>query len=239
MGPRPFLTARWENLAIVSYAVDDALLAPHIPGGLELDRRDGRAFVSLVAFDFRGTRVFGRRWPGCVNFPEINLRFYLRDPASGRRGVCFIRELVRPRPVVWIARWVYNEPYEVARIVSRREASNGTVRLGHSWRCRGREHALDLVGHAEPRTPPAESVDHWFKEHEWGFGRDRRGSAIAYRVEHPVWATHAVQSVDLRVDYAALYGQEWGVLNDREPDSVVFAAGSEVKVFPAGILHVP
>src|SRR6266568_5120078 len=46
---RPFLTARWSNLAILTWEVPPALLEPHLPAGLELDRRDGAAFASLVA----------------------------------------------------------------------------------------------------------------------------------------------------------------------------------------------
>src|SRR5438552_18677537 len=72
---RPFLTARWSNLAILTWEVPPALLEPHLPAGLELDRRDGAAFASLVAFDFFDTRVLGIPWPG---FSEVNLRFYVR-----------------------------------------------------------------------------------------------------------------------------------------------------------------
>ena len=46
--PRPFLTARWENLFLASYAVPPALLERRLPPGLALDLRDGQAFVSLV-----------------------------------------------------------------------------------------------------------------------------------------------------------------------------------------------
>lgn len=232
MGGRPFLTAHWENLAIVSYGVDDAPLLPHLPPGLELDRRDGSAFVSLVAFDFRDTRVFGLRWPGCVTFPEVNLRFYLRDPATGRRGVCFIRELVQPRPVVWIARWVYNEPYARARMSSVARTTGDSLRVEHRWSRDGVEHALDVESAASATRPPADSEAHWFKEHEWGFGRDRRGTPVVYRVEHPVWETHPVRSADVRVNFGALYGPDWAALTGRTPDSIVLAAGSAVRVFP-------
>lgn len=232
MGGRPFLTARWENLAIVSYGVDDALLLPHLPPGLELDRRDGRAFVSLVAFDFRDTRVFGLRWPGCVTFPEVNLRFYLRDPATGRRGVCFVRELVQPRPIVWVARWLYQEPYVRARMSSIVRAAGDSLRVEHRWSRDCVEHSLVVEGAPSATRPPAESDEHWFKEHEWGFGRDRRGRAVAYRVEHPIWETHAVRSAEVRVEFGALYGPRWASLTGHAPDSVVLAAGSVVRVFP-------
>src|SRR4051812_2159224 len=97
----PFLTARWSNLCLLTYAVPRALLTPRLPPGLELDTRpgladgptadrfapDGPAFVSLVAFDFLDTRVLGVPWPGYRNFPEINLRFYVRRRvAAGAAG---------------------------------------------------------------------------------------------------------------------------------------------------------
>ena len=113
---RPFLTARWSNLAILTYEVPPALLEPHLPAGLELDRRGGAAFASLVAFDLLDTRVWGVPWPGFRQFPEINLRFYVKR--GERRGVVFIREFVPQPAVAWLARAIYNEPYLVAPIDS-------------------------------------------------------------------------------------------------------------------------
>src|SRR5260370_5945784 len=69
-----FLTARWINLLLATYAVPPELVASYLPAGIEPDARDGRAFASLVAFDFRDTRVLGVAWPGFRNFPEVNLR---------------------------------------------------------------------------------------------------------------------------------------------------------------------
>jgi uncharacterized protein YqjF (DUF2071 family) len=71
----PFLTARWSNLALLTYAVPPEILQPFVPPACELDTIGEDAFVSLVAFDFLDTRVCGIRWPRCVNFPEINLRY--------------------------------------------------------------------------------------------------------------------------------------------------------------------
>src|SRR5215831_17753645 len=97
----PFLTARWSNLFLATYAVPPSLLWKRLPPGLELDMRDGQAFVSLVAFDFHDTRVLGIPWPGYRNFPELNLRFYVRHGAD--RGVMFVREFVAQRLVAWVA----------------------------------------------------------------------------------------------------------------------------------------
>jgi uncharacterized protein YqjF (DUF2071 family) len=61
--PKPFLTARWEDLVLATWRIDAELLTARLPAGLEADRRPGdaagAAYVSLVAFRFLDTRVKG------------------------------------------------------------------------------------------------------------------------------------------------------------------------------------
>ena len=217
---RPFLTARWSNLAILTWEVPPALLEPHLPAGLELDRRDGAAFASLVAFDFLDTRVLGIPWPG---FPEVNLRFYVRLRAQ--RGVVFIREFVPQAIVAWLARALYHEPYLVAPIESGVGAEPGAVVTARRLRWRGRAQSIEVTGGTPAFRPAEDSLEHFFKEHEWGFGRDRRGRTLAYRVRHPVWDAYPVRSWSLDFDAEMVYGEK--------PASVILAAGSAVSVYSA------
>jgi uncharacterized protein YqjF (DUF2071 family) len=227
---RPFLTARWSNLAILSYEVPPALLEPHLPVGLELDRRGGAVFASLVALDFLDTRVWGVPWPGFRAFPEINLRFYVRR--GERRGVVFIRELV-PQPVVaWLARAIYNEPYLVAPIDSGATEETSSVVTIRRLRWLGRTHVIEVTGSRPASRSPADSAEHFFKEHQWGFGRDGRGRTRVYEVRHPHWDVYPVRSWNLDLDWAQVYGPPWGFLSSEKPASVILAAGSAVSVYP-------
>lgn len=227
-----FLTARWVNLALVQYRVTREMLAPYLPEGLELDLYDGSPFVSLVAFDFLDTKVKGVRWPWHVNFPEVNLRFYVRDPKTGERGVSFVRELVPKAMIAWTARSLYNEPYARARMSSETTEDDALIRIEHRWRFRGVDHALSVRGAKPPTTPPEDSLEHFFKEHSRGYGRSRSGRTIRYGVEHPVWSVYSEPRAEVSVEFGSLYGDTWAPLSGREPDSVVFAAGSEVRVEP-------
>ncbi len=227
---RPFLTARWSNLAIITWEVPPALLEPHLPAGLELDRRGGAAFASLVAFDFLGTRVWGVAWPGLSNFPEINLRFYVR--LGERRGVVFIREYV-PRPLVaWAARAIYNEPYLVAPIESTVAGDAPAIATMRRLSWQGRSHTIEAVGSGPAFRPAGDSDEHFFKEHQWGFGRDRRGRTLAYEVRHPLWDVYPVRSWSVDLDWTHVYGASWSFLSSEKPASVVLAAGSAVSVYP-------
>ena len=75
--PRPFLTARWTDVVLANYRVPPALLRPYVPPGAELDTPDGEPdlhLLSLVAFEFAGTRVRGGRVPPPKRSPEVTLR---------------------------------------------------------------------------------------------------------------------------------------------------------------------
>jgi uncharacterized protein YqjF (DUF2071 family) len=234
---RPFLTARWQDLALITYAVPRGLLEQRLPPGLELDERGGQVFVSLVAFDFRDCRVWGVGWPGMVNFPEVNLRYYVREKMGGQRGVVFVREFVPSRVIAGVAKWVYNEPYTAVSMTSHVTRANGRVRLEHTLRMAGRTNRIAVEADEACITPDDSTADHFFKEHSWGYGT-RRGRTLAYQVHHPVWQVcRSARVVHLDVDFAAVYGREWGALANATPAHVMLATGSAVEVMPHRVLR--
>jgi uncharacterized protein YqjF (DUF2071 family) len=231
---RPFLTAEWRNLFLVNYAVPPTLLESHLPDGLELDTREGSAFVSLVAFQFVNTRVLGVPWPGYRNFPELNLRFYVRNRSD--RGVVFLREIVSKRLVAWMARTIYNEPYRIALLTSHCQEDDVSRSMDYRLRWGGCEQVLRVSGRKPAYLPGPASDEHFFKEHYWGYGRNHCGQTLRYHVEHPAWEVFPVQSYHVEMDWASVYGPQWGFLNKATPVSTVFAAGSAVAVYPKGRL---
>ena len=75
-----FLFADWHNLLFANYAIDPEVLKPFVPQRTELDFHDGSCYISLVAFQFLNTKVFGSPAFTKRNFDEINLRFYVKRP---------------------------------------------------------------------------------------------------------------------------------------------------------------
>ena len=115
-----------------------------------------------------------------------------------------------------------------------RDPAEITVR--HTLRLGGREHTLRVTGQKPPVHPSEGSVEHFFKEHQWGFGRTRGGRLIRYEVAHPAWDIHPVRSVDLDWDWARVYGPRWAFLENAPLYSSVLAVGSGVRVYPKRIL---
>ena len=228
----PFLTARWSNLFLATYAVPPTMLRPHLPPGLSLDLRDEQAFVSLVAFDFLDTRVLGIPWPGFRTFAELNLRFYVRR--GDERGVVFIREFVPQRLVAWIARRVYNEPYLAAPLKSRVQDTPDRLSIEHRLVWNGQTHIIRAAGRKPPIRPDDTSTEHFFKEHQWGYNLNRRGELVRYEVVHPVWDVYPLESYELLFDFGQVYGPRWKWLTQATPTSTLLAVGSPVAVYPHG-----
>jgi hypothetical protein len=225
-GHEPFLSARWEALLLVSYAIEPEMLKPYLPAGVEPEVVEGSAFVSLVAFQFRQTRLMGVPVPFHVNFPEVNLRYYAR--AGERRGVGFIRELV-PKPLISAtANLLYNEHYRTCPI--RYEHKNDTYRYDVY---RGlRRQRISFQAGADLGVPPEDSWAHFLKERNWGFGRDWAGRTLQYRVRHPRWSISQVTDLALELDFGTLFGPSWRFLNQEQPMHTTLAHGSGIEVYP-------
>src|SRR5437667_9840565 len=95
--PRPFLTARWSNLVLLTLEAPEQLVRSHVTARIDLDRWNGRTHVSLVALELLHVRLFGQRIPGFPPHPQVDFRLYVRPhaaPAVGRDRALVPRRLI-------------------------------------------------------------------------------------------------------------------------------------------------
>lgn len=233
----PFLSARWLDVAALTWRVDPGVVASVLPDGLEPELDGDAGLVSLVAFSFADSALAGVPVPFHGRFPEVNLRVYARR--RGEPGVVFVRELVPRGLVAGVARAVFNEPY-------RRTPMRGgtTVEAGADGPERhvahrfgpGLRNRLELWADTAAATPPEGSLERRLTHHTIGFGTGHGGGTLAYRVRHPVWPLYPVRRHVLDADLERLYGAAFGALAARPPDACTLAAGSPVTVaLPTGL----
>jgi len=211
--PRPFLTARWADVLLLTFEAPADLIGRLVPAGVEPDRWHGRTHVSLVALGMRRVRLRGWPVPGFSAHLQVNFRTYIRY--RGEPGVWFIREFVPSRLLAAVAWLKFGEPFGTAPISVRVEEQESSLRA--SYRLEGPELGwhLTMAGSRATHVPPADSAEHYFKER-----------VLACRARREVIA------VDYRVDFGFLYGADWRFLNDARPVSAIFAPGSDVTVYP-------
>jgi uncharacterized protein YqjF (DUF2071 family) len=238
MSAKPFLTAEWRDLVMVNYSVEPSILSAYIPAGTELDFYNGQCYVSLVAFMFEKVRVRGLSIPMHTDFPEINLRFYVRNRNSGvwKRGVVFIKEIVPKRAITLIANAFFGEHYVTLPAMFKRKQESGQLTVTCAWKSRVWSEVTVTAGENKQEISEG-SKEEFIMHHSWGFTALSRARTAEYQVSHPAWSVYPVIYHGLRCDFGGLYGEAFHFLSNEKPASVFLAEGSPVTVYHKRIIR--
>src|SRR5438067_7915030 len=228
---KPFLTANWRYLAMLNFAVDSKILAPHVPAGTEVDFHNDKTYFSVVGFLFYHTIVCGLPITRHRDFEEVNLRFYVRRKSADnwRRGVVFIRELVPRRAIALVARAFYGERYVALPMKHNIEQVDDRLSVEYSWRPGKKWEFLKMSAFGEPQSISAGSHAEFITEHYWGYTCVRDGCS-EYHVEHPRWTMWNASIFEFYADVAALYGEQFAETLSQSPRSAFIADGSPITV---------
>lgn len=229
---KTFLTARWEDLVMANYSVPPEILIPYLPKGVELDLFEGQAFVSLVGFMFKRTRLFGIPIPLMGTFEEINLRFYVKRKIGDtyKRGVVFINETVPYKAVAFIANKLYKEHYISIPTKSQILQTESLKNISYQWKSKSGWNKIDITTDNTMTLMPHDSIEEFIFEHYYGYTKVSETESQEYKVNHPRWNINKVLSFDIQCDFLSMYGEDFSFLSHKNPDSVIFAEGSAVSV---------
>lgn len=232
-----FLTAEWRKLIMANYEIDPSILKSYVPAGTELDTWQNKYYISLVGFMFLNTRVLRVKIPFHTNFPEVNLRFYVkyRSGEEWKRGVVFINEFVPKAAITFIANTLYKERYVTYRMNHKWNIGNDIV-IGYYWKKKGKWNVLEATADPNACALQAGSKEEFITEHYWGYSPIDQNKTGEYRVEHPKWNLFPVKQYNIDCNFAELYGNNFTFLNDKQPASVFLAEGSPVTVYSKKIL---
>lgn len=226
-----FLKANWENLIHISYSVNKDKLINFLPPNIELDLYGGDAVVTLVAFDFKNTIVKGIPIPFYGNFPEVNLRFNVKDKAGIHKGVVFVREIIPRAGIALVANALYKEHYITMPMKSEMREGSDEIKISHLLHFNKKEYLIEAVSEARTVTPPENSVEDIVKQRNAGFGKSKEGRTLMYKVEHSVWEIFPLKSFVLNLSYEDIFGTYWKFLSLEKPLNVMLAKGSSVRVY--------
>ena len=227
-----FLTANWNNLALINYEIDSKILEKYLPKGTEIDFWNDKCYVSLVGFMFNNTKVLGIKIPFHINFEEINLRFYVKRFENGewKRGVVFIKEIVPKSAITFIANTLYNEHYQTNKMKHAVTENNTTNTFTYQWRQNNRWNSIQLETELNPREIELNSEAEFITEHYFGYTKYNENTTFEYEVTHPRWEQLNVIDYKIDVDFKNNYDDVFTILQEKKPISVFLALGSKIKV---------
>ncbi|MES1218557.1 MAG: DUF2071 domain-containing protein [Bacteroidota bacterium] len=238
MKRKKFLTAEWRKLVMANYIVSPESLKAYLPANTELDLWEGKCYVSLVGFMFQEVRVKGIKIPFHINFPEVNLRFYVRykEGDEWKRGVVFIKEIVSKPAITFIANKLFKEHYATMPMKYLWNGEDNHLHISYQWKKNKKWNKLEVMADKQAKVLPANSEEEFITEHFWGYTNFAKNKTGEYQVAHPRWDIYTVKDFNIDCDFASIYGETFKSLDDRNPDSVFLAEGSAIDVFQKRIL---
>ena len=232
-----FITAHWQNLALLSWPIEDSAVTRLLPRGLEIDRFNGDAFVSAVGLTVSNLRVLGvPTWP--TKFQQVNFRFYVRQRLSSggyRRGVVFLKQLVPHRTTALTARLVYGEPFApVPMSPDCREPHTGLSdahrKFAYGWERNGRTEGLWAETDLTAEFPEPGSLTEFLTVRHWGYNGRPRDNTKAYAVSRPAWAVRPATAWRFDCDVSTLLGGAFAHHMSAPPTSMLMTSGCQVKI---------
>jgi len=121
--PRPLpsgrwqMTQRWNDLLFAHWPVSSAQIEALLPDGVEPDLFQGSAWLGVVPFWLDRIKMRGfPSIPGMRNFPDLNVRTYVRDVHTGTPGMYFFSLDATNLLAVAIAHTFFHLPYHWAEM---------------------------------------------------------------------------------------------------------------------------
>jgi uncharacterized protein len=227
-----FLKANWENIIMANYALDAAILKPYLPKGVELDLYNEKAYVSLVGFMFKNTKLFNIPIPYLGTFEEINLRFYVmrKEGNEIKRGVVFINETIPYKLVAWMANKLYKEHYTTIPTKHTINTNEHCKQIKYEWLKNDKWNSIALETTVSNQEMKQGSFEQFIFEHYYGYTKINENATEQYRLHHPSWKINTITKCNIDCDFKSMYGNDFGVLNSTQPTAVFIAEGSAVEV---------
>ncbi len=203
----------WNNAIFLHYQVNLSALEKFVPKALEIDRFDGTAWVSVVAFTMEKIRPkYVPHFPPISNFDEINIRTYVKS--NGKAGVYFLNIEGGKRLSCKIAKGISELPYRLSKI-------KRTVNSYQSTNPEFKDQ-LDIEFSVGNTLKEKTKLEHWLTE-RYALFQDAGTSINAFEIHHLEWPIQDISLQKLNLNY-----ERFKNLIHGHPDKIQYSKGVKV-----------
>ncbi len=231
---KPLIKARFSELVAINFQIDDQLLKPLVPRGLELDYFNGETYVSLIAMTVSGIRAWGLPFSLVPACPELSLRFYVKNVKSDRveKGTCLIKDYISGATAAWFLESKFNSEFSKLKIKSSSSGfgENEIPEVEYQWKIDDSWNKLRVKARSRIQKSGPDTKVGFILEHANYFGT-HKGKTLAYRVERPGWVIWDAAQANFNCDVNRLFGKSFIKPLSKRPASVFVTSGSPVTIF--------
>jgi uncharacterized protein YqjF (DUF2071 family) len=222
---RVAMLQRWDRLTFLHWKYPVAAVQQLLPPGLVVESYDGWAWVGLVPFYMEVRLPRLGRIPWLFEFPETNVRTYVRGP-SGDPGVWFFSLEAARLAAVVTARSTYRVPYFWSQMEVARNGQTMRYMAQRRWPHRGTVGSQVEIEIADPYLAnELTDFDHYLTARWTLYGTWGRKLLMA-RAQHAPWPLHRAR-VDVLEDGLV---EAAGLPAPTHPPVVHWSPGVDVKV---------
>lgn len=181
------MSQKWRHLLFASWPLPPDELRRHVPPNFDLDTFDGKAWLSILPMHMEDLHF---RWlppiPGTSDFPEINMRTYVR--VGAQRGIYFFSIDAACLIGSWVARTFFHTPYTYAHMALRESGSDFHMecRRRQSSRRQAAELVVSYRALGTPVVPPAGTLADFLTARDTAFA-ESRGAIYTGPISHAPW----------------------------------------------------
>jgi len=180
----------WGKLLFMHWRVDVSNVRPFVPAQIEIDTFDGSAWIAVVPFTMRDTRMlFLPPVPGLSAMHELNVRTYVH--LNGEPGVWFFSLDCNSAAAVFGARTLYHLPYYNAVISLSQSGDEIEYALKRTDKPKAEFEATWRVGNKLPASEVG-SVEFFLTE-RYCLYSEHDGQLYQARIHHPHWPLQSAE----------------------------------------------
>jgi uncharacterized protein YqjF (DUF2071 family) len=182
----PIMHQKWGKLLFMHWRIEEDLLRPLIPKGLEIDTFDGSAWIAVTPFtmwDIRALPPFIPPIPGLNSMHELNVRTYVHNDRMP--GVWFFSLDANSAAAVLAARTFFFLPYYHSEMELEKEDDTIDYSLVRTEDPPAEFHASWNIGESLSYSHPG-SIDFFLTE-RYCLYSERAGELYRARIHHEPW----------------------------------------------------
>jgi uncharacterized protein YqjF (DUF2071 family) len=197
------MAQRWNNLLFAHWPVATDTIRALVPSGVEIDRHEGTAWLTVSPFVLSHFRPRGLPpLPGISSFCELNVRTYVTR--GGKPGVYFFSLDCESALAVASARTFYHLPYLSASMHMNTTSGGSYDYTSRRADARGGPAEFDATYRPTGPTSSSKpgSLDHWLTERYCLYATDARKAWYRAEIHHAPWPLQPAEA-DIRVNTMA------------------------------------
>lgn len=231
---RAILKAQFSKLVTINFQIDDQLLKPLVPPGLELDYFEGETYVSLIAMTISGVKIWGLPFSIVPAAPDVSLRFYVRRSGGEHadNGTCLIKDYVGGATLAWYLESQFKSKFKKIKFKSTAAGfgNNEIPEIEYQWKAGDQWNKLRVRARSQitkrgPDTKVGFILDHM------NYFASVDGRTLVYQVERPRWEVWDAAQANFNCNVERMFGRQFVRPLAKRPASVFVTAGSPVTVY--------